>query len=202
MLGIFGAWSRGTRSVPRGVWIGLILIVATIVAVTPPMQRFVTLEDIDYVVRRIHGSINENFITLALEYPMGNGLGGGGTSLPYFLQDRLINPVVLENEYARIMAEQGIPGLLLWLAFIAWLAMRPVGRCATPWYKGKSLARLFCLLCFATAPLGLGMLDATPSTEMLLMLAGWFAAPEPIMRPVRPLQHITRSPGIEAAVSA
>jgi hypothetical protein len=153
------------------------------------MQRFLTLEDSSFVARRIHGSVNQSFIKLAIDYPMGNGLGGGGTSLPYFLQDRLSHPVVLENEYARIMAEQGIPGLLLWLGFIAWLAGRPAGRRSDPWYKGKSLARLFCLLSFATAPLGLGLLEGIPSTQMLLMLAGWSAAPEPIITGLRRSEH-------------
>jgi hypothetical protein len=200
ILGIFGAWQRGTRSVPRSVWIGLILVVAAVVAVTPRMQRFVTLEDTDYVARRIQGSINQSFITLAIDYPMGNGLGGGGTSLPYFLQDRLTSPVVLENEYARIMAEQGLPGLMLWLAFMIWLAARPGARRSSPWYKGKSLARLFCLFSFATAPLGLGLLDAIPSTEMLLMLAGWLAAAEPLSASAREWKRSTGQPVAPAAV--
>jgi hypothetical protein len=181
ILGIFGAMPRGVRNAPRGVWLGLAVVVAMLVAITPRMQRFVTLEDTNYVVRRIHGSINEKFIKLAIEYPMGNGLGGGGTSLPYFLQDRLTNTVVLENEYARIMVEQGIPGLLLWLGFIIWLATIPPPARSSSWYKGKSLARLFCLISFATAPLGLGMLDGIPSTATLLMLAGWSVAREPLM---------------------
>jgi hypothetical protein len=202
IMGVSGAWPRGTRSGPPGLWIALILIVAVVVTVTPRMQRFITLGDADYVARRIHGSINENFITLAIEYPMGNGLGGGGTSLPYFLQERLTNPVVLENEYARIMAEQGIPGLVLWLGFIIWLAMRPSGRRSTQWYKGKSLARLFCLFSFITAPLGLGMLDAIPGTEMLLMLAGWFATPEPGMRAVHRRDRSPVPRAMETAVSA
>jgi hypothetical protein len=147
------------------------------------------LEDSDFVARRIHGSLNQNFIKLAIEYPMGNGLGGGGTSLPYFLQDRLTNPVVLENEYGRILAEQGIPGLLLWLGFIVWLATRTTGRRSNPWHKGKWLARVFCLLSFATAPLGLGLLDGIPTTQMLLMLAGWSAAPEPIVASWGKFEH-------------
>jgi hypothetical protein len=201
ILGACGVWPRGTRNLPRSVGIGLILLLAAVVAVTPAMQRFVTLQDTDYVVRRIHGSINQNFITLALQYPMGNGLGGGGTSLPYFLQDRLSKPVVLENEYARIMAEQGIPGLLLWLGFILWLALRPPSRRSSPWYKGKSLARVFCLFSFATAPLGLGMLDAIPGTEMLLMLAGWFAAPEPMIGILRRAEYRIRPAVIEGSAA-
>src|SRR5262249_32614257 len=154
IIGTLAVLPRGTRGLPPGAWMGVAVVVAVLVAVTPRMQRFVSLENTDYVAQRIHGSINQDFISLAIEYPIGNGLGGGGTSLPYFLQDRLTNPVVLENEYARIMAEQGIPGLLLWLAFIIWLAMRPASPHSNPWYKGKLLARLFCLISFATAPLG------------------------------------------------
>jgi hypothetical protein len=182
IMGVVGAYPQRKRGVPSALWITVILIVGAVVAMTPRMQRFITLQDTDYVARRIHGSINGNFIKLALEYPMGNGLGGGGTSLPYFLQNRLTSRVVLENEYARIIAEQGIPGFLLWVAFIFWLTMRAQGHRSSQWRKGKSLARLFCLFSFASAPLGLGMLDATPGTEMLLILAGWFAAAEPGMR--------------------
>jgi hypothetical protein len=200
VLVAFAAWPSRTRNVPRVVWAALLTTVA-VAAVTPRMQRFITLQDTDYVVRRIHGSINENFIRLALDYPMGNGLGGGGTSLPYFLQDRLSNPVVLENEYARIMAEQGIPGLLLWVGFIGWLAMRPKSRSSNSWFKGKSLARIFCLFSFATATLGLGMLDGIPGTEMLLMLAGLFAAPEPVAAS-RQWKPITTPRVLGASISA
>ena len=202
LLGILGTLPRGAGNVPRRVWIGLILVVAAVVVVTPRMQRFVTLEDTDYVARRVHGSINQNFITLAIDYPMGNGLGGGGTSLPYFLQDRVRGQIVLENEYARLMAELGIPGLALWLGFILWLAMRPTGRRSSQWYEGRWLARLFCLISFATAPLGLGMLDAIPCTEMLLMLAGWFAAPEPIFASNWWSEHSARRSTVETATPA
>jgi len=53
-------------------------------------------------------------------------LGGGGTSIPYFLQDRVKDPVAIENEYGRILLEAGIPGLLIWLIFIFWTVARPV----------------------------------------------------------------------------
>jgi hypothetical protein len=189
ILSISGFWQRGAGNMQRGLLSALILVVAVVVVGSPRMQRFLTLEDSDFVARRIHGSLNQNFIKLAIEYPMGNGLGGGGTSLPYFLQDRLTNPVVLENEYGRILAEQGIPGLLLWLGFIVWLATRTTGRRSNPWHKGKWLARVFCLLSFATAPLGLGLLDGIPTTQMLLMLAGWSAAPEPIVASWGKFEH-------------
>jgi hypothetical protein len=114
IVGVATTLPGALRNVPHGTWVALIAAVAMVVAVTPRMQRFITLQDTSYVKGRIYGSMNENFLLLAADYPLGKGLGGGGTSLPYFLQDRVSDPVVLENEYARIMAEQGIPGLTLW----------------------------------------------------------------------------------------
>ena len=83
----------------------------------PRLQRFTNLKT-NYVRERIQGSVNEGFLDALWKYPLGNGLGGGGTSIPYFLQDRLKNPVVIENEYGRILLEIGIPGLCLWAAFL------------------------------------------------------------------------------------
>jgi O-antigen ligase len=122
--------------------------------------------------------VNDNFLDLVEKYPLGNGLGGGGTSVPYFLQDLLRDPVSLENEYARIAAEQGIPGLLFWLGFVVWVLTRAAPRKSDPWYMGRWLARLFCAISFVTAPLGTGMLNAIPQTAILLLFAGWIAAPE------------------------
>ena len=102
----------------------------------------------------------------------------GRHRIPYFLQPLLKNPVGLENEYARIVAEQGIPGLILWLAFIVWVFTRPAPRHFDPWYTGRWLARLFCAISFATAPLGTGLLNAVPQTAVLLMFTGWLAAPQ------------------------
>jgi O-antigen ligase len=113
-------------------------------------------------------------------YPLGNGLGGGGTSIPYFLQSLLQSPVEIENEYGRIALEQGIPGLALWLAFIVWLFTRAAPRRDDPWFAGRWLARLFCAISFATAPLGTGLLNAVPQTALVLLFAGWIAAPQAV----------------------
>jgi hypothetical protein len=199
VLGTLAILPGRIPNLPKSAWLAVLAGVALIIALTPRMQRFVSLEDTNMVSERIYDSVNENFLTLATEYPLGNGLGGGGTSLPYFLQDRVINRVVLENEYARIMAEQGIPGLLLWLVFIIWLVTRPGAAPSDASRKGKSLARYFCLISFATAPLGLGMLDAIPGTELLLILVGWFATPEPLRAAAMPAMHWTRARSFEMA---
>lgn len=169
---------RLKKNISLAAWVALILSVGLLVAATPRMQRFLTLEDTDYVKQRISGSVNEGFLDVALKYPLGNGLGGGGTSVPYFLLHLLSNPVALENEYALIMLEEGIPGLMLWVAFIAWLLTRAAPRRSDPWFTGQWLARLYCFISFATAPLGTGMLSAIPQTSMLMLFSGWVAAPQ------------------------
>ena len=77
------------------------------------------------VAARVGGSVNEGFFDAVSQYPLGNGLAGGGTSVPYFLQDRMeALPHGPENEYARIASEQGVIGLLLWLGFVGWFLTR------------------------------------------------------------------------------
>ena len=54
-------------------------------------QRYKEL-DSQSVEDRISGSVNRSFLEVLVEYPMGNGLGGGGTSIPYFLASQVRNP--------------------------------------------------------------------------------------------------------------
>ena len=159
-------------------WAFVVIIVAWGVSGQERLQRFTTLQDSDLVAERIGGSVNLGFFDLAARYPLGNGLGGGGTSIPYFLQDRVRNSVGMENEYARITLEQGIPGVLAWTMFLIWLFSR------TPpthesWFLGKRLMRVAGAGAFATGLLGTGLLTAIPGTALLLLTMGWVAVPEP-----------------------
>jgi hypothetical protein len=177
VLGIAATFSGRARNFPWFAWVGLLAVVGLLVAFSPRMQRFVTLENTSYLKKRVYSSVSSNFVDLAIEYPLGNGLGGGGTSMPYFLQSQLRDPVVMENEYARIMLEQGLPGLAIWLAFIVWTLTRPLPRETEPWYLGKWLARVALTYCFMIAPTGMGLLTSIPGTAMLLVFAGWIATP-------------------------
>ncbi|HZP45740.1 MAG TPA: hypothetical protein VFB15_08825 [Candidatus Binataceae bacterium] len=165
----------GGRRIPRMAWVVLIIVIAAIVAATPRLQRFFTLANPEVVTARLHSSVNGSIIDLIEEYPLGNGLGGGGTSIPYFLKPLLHDPVAVENEYGRIVLEQGLPGLLIWLGFMFWVLIRSAPDRNDPWYVGRWLARLFCLISFATAPLGTGLLNAIPQTALTLMYCGWIA---------------------------
>lgn len=137
------------------------------------LQRFMELRDTDSVVERISWSVNMDFFEIAAKYPFGNGLGGGGTSIPYFLQGRIINPVMMENEYARIMLEQGILGLLMWIAFILWLLTRRDQNPSESWYLGRRLALVSCAFFFVSALTGTGLLTSIPQSSLFLLLIGW-----------------------------
>lgn len=160
-------------------WALILLAVGWVVSGEQRLQRFMSLENTEYVTDRVAGSVNKRFFQLVAEYPLGNGLGGGGTSVPYFLQDRLRNPVSLENEYARIVAEEGLAGLALWLGFLAWVFTRPHIRSSEPWGLGRRLARLAALAYFGTGLIGVGLFTSVPQTCLLLLLVGWSAVRRP-----------------------
>jgi len=142
----------------------------------PRLQRFTNLKT-NYVRERIQGSVNENFIDALWDYPLGNGLGGGGTSVPYFLQDRLKNQVMIENEYGRILLELGIPGLCIWVAFIIAAIGGAHSERPSPWRVGWRLSRVTVALYFGTAFIGTGLLTDIPGTGLLLLLTGWICVP-------------------------
>lgn len=156
-------------------WIVILAAIGMFAAGESRLQRVTELQNTEMVKERIVGSVNMNFFELAARYPFGNGLGGGGTSIPYFLQDRIATPIGMENEYARIMLEQGVFGLCLWVAFILWMLTRPRGNRFDSWQQGARLAWYACAINFAFGLIGIGLFTAVPQTCMLLMSAGWVA---------------------------
>jgi hypothetical protein len=166
-------------------------------------QRFKSLQDKEYVSERIAGSVNRGFWEIVSEYPMGNGLGGGGTSIPYFLEGQVRNPIGMENEYARILAEQGIIGLLLWLGFLAWFYQRVgIAFSKGAWAIPRRLLWCYVALSFATAWIGTGLLTSIPSTVMLMIGAGFAVMPpEPLQSNIahRTGFRVQRAPGSQFA---
>jgi hypothetical protein len=167
----------------------VIACVTWVVANNERLQRFTSLSDTDVLQQRLSYSVNQSFLDAAIKYPMGNGLGGGGTSVPYFLQDRLKNQVAIENEYGRIMLEVGIPGLLIWVAFIVWVMFSPLPKKKNPWLVSLRLARTYLAIAFVAAVTGVGMLNSVPGTAFLLMLVGWVS-----LRRVAPAAQTTAQP--------
>jgi hypothetical protein len=137
-------------------WVFVVIVVAYAVSGQERLQRFTTLQDSDLVADRVAGSVNLGFLDLAARYPLGNGLGGGGTSIPYFLQSRIRNSVYMENEYARIALEQGVPGVLAWVLFLFWLFTRSP-RGDESWFLARRLLKIGGACWFASAVLGTGL---------------------------------------------
>ena len=169
-------------------WVFVCLLVAWAVSGQERLQRFTTLQDSDFISQRIAGSVNLNFFELARTYPLGNGLGGGGTSIPYFLQSRVRNSVHMENEYARILLEEGIPGVAAWLIFLLWAFTRSF-RADPSWQLSRRLMRVASLGAFASGLLGVGLLTSIPGTALLFLSIGWIVvaerAEEPVAQPQR-----------------
>lgn len=174
------------------LWLVMLAGVGWVVSGEARLQRFMTLGDVEYVSDRVHWSVNENFVELVAEYPMGNGLGGGGTSMPYFLQDSIDPPTVfMENEYARIVLEQGVFGLCLWLAFIVWVFRGRGVRRTDAWFLGRRLLWVACAAFFLTGMIGKGLLTSIPGTALMLLGIGWIAVRQP-------LAHARREPAARA----
>lgn len=154
----------------------VIVAVGWIVANNPRLQRFTELQDTDMIADRVSISVNESFWNLFVDYPMGNGLGGGGTSVPYFLQDRMRNPVSgLENEYSLILLEEGIPGLIIWITFLVWAITSRLPKQKDARYLGLTLARAYAAITFGTAMLGTGTLTSIPMTPLMFLYLGWMS---------------------------
>jgi hypothetical protein len=173
MSGKLGAMKR---------WIWVLGIAGVIVAAmnNDRWQRYKEL-DTDSVSSRIAGSVNRGFFEILLEYPMGNGLGGGGTSIPYFLESQIRQPVGAENEYARILLEQGVIGLAIWVGFALWFLTNRAAFVKDEWYTGRRMAWYLSAFSLISATLGIGMLSSIPNTFIFLLSLGWAAvrpAPE------------------------
>jgi len=166
----------------------VVAAVGYVVAGEQRFQRFTTLQDPEFLSERLVGSVNLTFVELAKRYPLGNGLGGGGTSVPYFLQNRIRNVVTMENEYARILLELGLPGLLMWALFLLWLFTRPNVRKVDMFYFGRRLAYVACACSFALGLIGVGLFTSVPATTLTFLLTGWFAVREVKAPPAVP-QH-------------
>jgi hypothetical protein len=151
----------------------LALGLAALVLSDQRLQRFMILSDTDAVVDRIGQSANSGFLDLLAEYPFGAGLGRAwGTSIPSFLEQYALPPIGLENEYSRILIDQGLIGLLLWVGFLVWLFANTL----------QNIPRLRYTLLYPMAALGLsvwatgfiaaGLFTGIPTSALLLLSTG------------------------------
>ena len=170
-------------------WLGWLVIlggVGYVVSGEERLQRFMSLEDTTSMKERIEGSVNMSFGELLVKYPIGNGLGGGGTSIPFFLQYLLKNPIGLESEYSRILLELGIPGLCLWAGFIGWTVLKRPSDRGDPWLTGRRLMWYTALATFGSAFIGTGTLTSIPQSALLLISIGFLTTPQAEPAPAAP----------------
>jgi hypothetical protein len=157
----------------RLIILGALMALGIAASMNERFGRFKSLTDGDAVTERIHGSVNRGFWEILYEYPMGNGLGGGGTSMPYFLADQVRQPMIMESEYSRILLETGIVGLATWIAFIAWFIAGSQAFAPGNWRSGRLVAWVCCLGYFGVGMIGIGMMTAVPQTVLMLISVGW-----------------------------
>ena len=169
--------SRFKPAIGLGV-AGLVLVGLVAASRSERLRQVTTLEDTEFVSQRIRGSANEQFIELLSKYPFGAGMGSAaGTSIPYFLADRAPKPIGLENEYSRILVDQGVIGLFGWAALLFWLLRRPPRtRPNSPWRLGVLAMYSLMVAIWGTAFIGSGLLSSVPGSVLLLTQMGVLAA--------------------------
>lgn len=186
------------RAVYRLAWVLLLILVGYVVSTQDRLQRFTTLDNQRSVEERISISVNTTLFDAMVDYPFGIGLGAGGTSVPFFLADRVQAPVAIESEWGRVELETGLIGLAVWCFFLLWVFSRKQAHRRDPAFLGFRLAWVATLSFFATGFIGIGLFTGIPQTVLLLMLVGWIAthhtgeadqrvvvARRPLMRPLR-----------------
>lgn len=193
LLALVASFSGKVGSLKRVIW--AVAIVAAIWAAmhNDRWQRYKEL-DSESVEDRIAGSVNRSFLEVLLEYPMGNGLGGGGTSIPYFLASEVNRPVWVENSYGTILLEQGVVGLILWIGFLVWFVFNRAGFVKDEWIAGRRMAWWACLITFAIGMIGNGLLTAVPGTFMLCLMIGWISVRPLAARPASNRKEVRATP--------
>ena len=169
------AWLLSRLSVTLGL-VGVVLVAGGLwfASTSERFQRATSLEDTEMVGNRIASSADASFLDLLGRYPFGAGMGSSaGTSIPFFLADVAPESIGLENEYCRILVDQGWVGLGGWLAFLVWLFVRPPpSRPADPWRIGVVLMYSLTLASWVSAFIGTGILSSVPGTVLLLTQMG------------------------------
>ncbi len=184
----------------RVVWAAAIVAVIWGAMHNDRWQRYKEL-DSQTVEDRLSGSVNRSFWEVLIEYPMGNGLGGGGTSIPYFLASQVNHPVWVENEYCRILLEQGLVGLLLWIGFIVWYVAKRAAFVKDEWLIGRRMAWYLCILTFLNGALGVGTLFSIPNSFLFLLCVGWTSV-RPVGLPLKERNKIPMPGAMPVPVEA
>jgi hypothetical protein len=174
-IAILIAWAF-TRFNPLVGLVSVAVVLAGVVvaATDERLQRAGSLENTNVVSERVEMSANASFFDLLAEYPFGAGMGSSvGTSVPYFLADRAPRQVGMENEYSRILVDQGWVGLGAWVVFLVWiLSWPPALKLTSRWGLGAILMYALVLTNWATTFIGAGIMALIPGSVLLLTQMG------------------------------
>lgn len=175
-LGSLLSWYRSGLSM-RGLLVTFagFLIILSVAATNPRLQRFFDLQDPELLVGRVYASNNEGVYEIATKYPLGGGMGAGAPSVPFFLADRAPVVPLAENEFVRIIMDLGWPGLGFWLGFLVWILTLPTLVSTDPRRWLNTLCYGFTAAAWCTAVIGVGLLVAIPSNVLLLLQMGVLA---------------------------
>ena len=121
LLGIAATFSGRCKNFPWFGWVALLAIVSVLVAVSPRMQRFVTLENTSYVKKRFANTMSSNLAQLAWEYPLGNGLAGAAPACRISWKRSCAIRCRSKMNMARIMLEQGVPASRYGSRLFSWM---------------------------------------------------------------------------------
>jgi hypothetical protein len=168
-------FSTRVRPIYRVAWLLIAAMIFWVVSSQERLQRFASLRDTEFVTERVRGSVNTSLVDAIVQYPFGNGLGGGGTSMPFFLASRVNNPLVIESEIGRIQLETGVLGLFSWVCFLLWVFTRRQGNPQLPMFLGRRLAYFGVVTYSSMAFIGLGLLTSIPASAFFLMEMGWIS---------------------------
>ncbi|HXZ80689.1 MAG TPA: hypothetical protein VEG30_12210 [Terriglobales bacterium] len=168
-------FSTRVRPIYRVAWLLIAALIFWVVSSQERLQRFASLRDTEFVTERVRGSVNTSLVDAIVQYPFGNGLGGGGTSMPFFLASRVNNPLIIESEIGRIQLETGVLGLFSWVFFLLWVFTRRQGNPQLPMFLGRRLAYFAVLAYGSMAFIGLGLFTSIPASAFFLMEMGWIA---------------------------
>ena len=169
--------------------------VAYLVMHVERFQRFETLADTDMVEGRVAQSMNLSLIDALVQYPLGAGLASAfGTSIPFFLQDIARPCIGIESEFGRILIEQGLIGLALWIAFMVLSVTRRVTvRETSPLALSFGYATV--LVTWLMGFIGAGLLAAIPATTFLFLFSGMRLAQPLAVTAKHSVRHVgERSP--------
>jgi O-Antigen ligase len=176
IVGVGLAMSRRTTRSVRFAVVSVACALALIVPMQARLQRFETLADTGYVGERVRGSVNMGFFEAAFKHPLGMGLASAvGTSIPYFLEESARPQYGIENEYARLVLEEGIPGAILWVAFVLWILIIDPRRYDQFGGTFELGAWTCCVMGWIQALIGTGLLASVPATVLLLLYMGILA---------------------------